>query len=116
MNHKFAFRVDASVEIGTGHVMRCLTLAEALREQGAACHFICRAHTGNLIRHIERSGFPVNVLKNSGNQAKYSTGKTKKLPTHASWLGCDWLTDAQQTSEVLSWLTNRAGWWSITMQ
>ena len=49
---KVAFRADASVQIGAGHVMRCLTLADNLREQGARTRFLCRplpGHLGNLI-------------------------------------------------------------------
>lgn len=37
-----AFRVDASVGIGYGHLMRCLALAEALSACGAVIHFICQ--------------------------------------------------------------------------
>jgi len=44
-----AFRTDASLRIGTSHVMRCLTLADLLQATGAQCHFICRDHPGNLI-------------------------------------------------------------------
>lgn len=53
------FRADASVRIGSGHVMRCLTLANALRARGAECRFICREHPGHLISQIEAKGFPV---------------------------------------------------------
>lgn len=56
------FRADASIDIGTGHVMRCLTLADALRARGANCRFISRAYPGNLIENIRRRGFAVNVL------------------------------------------------------
>lgn len=59
---KVTFRVDASLQIGSGHVMRCLTLADALRETGAKCQFICRAHPGNLIEHIKSKGFFAHEL------------------------------------------------------
>ena len=46
-------RTDASLKIGTGHVMRCLTLASELKNLGAKVDFICRAHDGNLIERIK---------------------------------------------------------------
>lgn len=57
-----AFRVDASLEIGSGHVVRCLTLARALRNAGARCHFICRDLPGNLIFKIVEEGFVAHIL------------------------------------------------------
>lgn len=62
MSIKVAFRVDASLLIGTGHVMRCLTLAIELRLNGAYCFFICSELSGNLIGTIQASGFPVKSL------------------------------------------------------
>jgi UDP-2,4-diacetamido-2,4,6-trideoxy-beta-L-altropyranose hydrolase len=58
---KIVFRVDASLQIGTGHVMRCLTLAYIFRKNGAKVDFICRKHKGNLINKIHSEGF--NVFK-----------------------------------------------------
>lgn len=87
------FRSDASLDIGTGHVMRCLTLAEALREHGAVCRFVCRAHPGNLIEMIQRRGFEVHALPFDNHWIVPGNS----TPTHANWLGADWQTDTEQT-------------------
>ncbi len=56
------FRADASVEIGTGHIMRCATLADALRQAGAAVVFACRALPGDLRAWLSEQGYPVLTL------------------------------------------------------
>ena len=104
---KVAFRVDASVHIGSGHLMRCLTLAEALRAKGAQCHFISRAHHGHLTELIRQRDFavatlPVELPPMPANATVISE-YVKKL-THASWLGCHWQTDAEKTRAVLEQL------------
>lgn len=68
------FRTDASLIIGTGHVMRCLTLADKLRDLGANCTFICRDQPGNLIELIATRGYP--VLKLDFDNDSYSTNSS----------------------------------------
>jgi UDP-2,4-diacetamido-2,4,6-trideoxy-beta-L-altropyranose hydrolase len=102
---KVTFRTDASLEIGTGHVMRCLTLAEVLRERGAHCRFICRNHPGNLNNQIGQRGFEVHELPFEGDW----TGADVSSPVHAVWLGAHWKKDAEQTKigaggAVIDWL------------
>mgnify|MGYP006412531751 CR=1 FL=1 len=60
---KVFIRVDASLKMGTGHVMRCLTLAHVLKESNMQVNFICRKHDGNLIDKIRINGFNVFELK-----------------------------------------------------
>ena len=95
-----AFRVDASIEIGTGHVMRCLTLAQVLRERGARCRFICRSRRGDLVDVIQGRGFEIEVLRDDTGQIASTEEEAK--PAHASWLGVDWMTDAGQTRAALA--------------
>jgi UDP-2,4-diacetamido-2,4,6-trideoxy-beta-L-altropyranose hydrolase len=59
---RVVFRADASIDIGAGHVMRCLALADALAARGASCHFMCRELSGHLCDRIETRGFPVTRL------------------------------------------------------
>lgn len=56
-------RVDASVKIGTGHVMRCLTLARALKQKGAEVEFVCAELPGNFIQQISTVGFFVHKIQ-----------------------------------------------------
>jgi UDP-2,4-diacetamido-2,4,6-trideoxy-beta-L-altropyranose hydrolase len=92
------FRVDASIQMGTGHVMRCLTLAEELRRLGHRCIFICREHTGNLGDLIENKGFFIHLLSAlSGFNPALESDNT----AHAEWLGVSWRIDAEQTLVAL---------------
>lgn len=90
-------RVDASLDIGTGHVMRCLTLADELRRHGAVCRFICREHPGHLIGLIRERGFEVLVLPGGVTTAPAPLSVTD----YAAWLGTDQATDAAQTRQAL---------------
>lgn len=94
------FRADASLDIGTGHVMRCLTLAEALRARGATCRFVCRTHPGHLIDLVRQRGFKVALLPPATEDAP-TAAPDNMPPAHAHWLGADWGTDAEQTRAAL---------------
>lgn len=52
-------RTDASTVIGSGHVMRCLALAQSLRDVAAQIVFVCRMLPGNLCDFIESHGYEV---------------------------------------------------------
>jgi UDP-2,4-diacetamido-2,4,6-trideoxy-beta-L-altropyranose hydrolase len=97
-----AFRADASLDIGTGHVMRCLTLADVLRDRGAQCYFICRAHEGNLLDTIGRRGYVAQALPCSGVQLASGRSQAGRGSTYATWLGADWEADAFQTINALA--------------
>ena len=99
-------RVDASLEIGTGHVMRCLTLADALRLQGDKCTFICREHKGSLIGLIEDRGY--TVIRLSAKLEKTLSDQEDSLD-HSGWLGTSQIEDATETnlklcSESVDWI------------
>lgn len=87
---KAVIRADASVDIGTGHVMRCLTLADYLRAAGADVSFVCRELPGNMCAFIEAKGFKVHRLKG-----------VERLPEGAGlyekWLGVSLQRDAEDT-------------------
>ncbi|MDT8384240.1 MAG: UDP-2,4-diacetamido-2,4,6-trideoxy-beta-L-altropyranose hydrolase [Gammaproteobacteria bacterium] len=95
---RVAFRVDASTTIGTGHVMRCLVLADELRRRGVATLFVCRNHHGNLGERIQERGHGIELLTASTAPVN---GPEQEMPPHAAWLGVSWEQDCAETEHVL---------------
>ncbi len=93
---KVVFRVDASIEIGNGHLMRCLTLANALSSIGAHTRFISRQLPEHLHSLLRNEGHEVIRLVNEGCAGEVSGLK------HSHWLGIDQSSDANETIAVIS--------------
>lgn len=106
------FRCDASQTIGTGHVMRCRTLARQLQERGAEIIFVCRQHSGNLINLLEKE-FNVIALtehKLSSNK-NINNDELTGRKMYEAWLGCTQKIDADQTIQALNKLGyNKIRW------
>lgn len=116
------FRADSSIEIGSGHVMRTLVLADELRSRGASISYICRDLPGNLISLIERVGYPVAVIPSpdSGSLIEYDAEFVKlhlQNRVKVDWLvvdhyslGIEWeslLREAVSRIMVIDDLANR---------
>ena len=92
---RIVFRVDASLQMGIGHTMRCLALAQALKKNGSNIEFVCRNHKGSLIDKIRLNGFNVFELG-----LPVEGGIDSRLP-HSNWLGATQQQDARDCISVL---------------
>ncbi len=96
---KIAIRVDASLKIGTGHVVRCLTLADELKLNGANIVFICRNLSGNLIQYIEEKSY--TVLKLIKKEFNEDDSSSDKYQSYDDWLETSARLDAEETNALL---------------
>jgi len=97
---KVIFRADASLQIGSGHIMRCLTQADVLKNLGAECRFICREHTGNMIQAIRSRGYRVHTLA-CHEKASSVDGQRRGELAHAHWLGSSQREDASSCLTII---------------
>ena len=97
---RIAFRTDASTEIGLGHAMRCLTLAELLCGHGGEALFVCRDHPGNMALDITAAGHEVVLLPAREAEAAASVHQLNN--PYSAWLGASEETDAGETVNVLA--------------
>ncbi len=65
------FLADAGAQIGGGHAMRCLTLADALVRQGASCAFVAHPGVAAVLRRFASGG--IEVLPAEGEAASALT-------------------------------------------
>lgn len=86
---RVAFRADAGAVLGSGHVMRCLTLADALRLRGAECRFICRRQPGHLGDLIARRGYALDWLPENCTVAEDARLSREILADGVDWLVVD---------------------------
>ena len=96
---RILFRTDANAQIGTGHLMRCLALADGVRAEGVECTFLCRAGgLGVMASRITEAGHVLLTLPDSPvGDADVDSPQL----AHAGWLPGGQLNDAAACLNVL---------------
>lgn len=96
------FRTDASLSIGSGHVIRSRTLARELGRRGAHVTFLCRRQEGDLIGLLE-SEFTVLALPELPLAAIYCCDgqPLQGRELYSAWLGCTQEQDASDCLQAL---------------
>jgi len=83
-------RADANTHIGTGHVMRCLALAQAWQDNGGAVTFLMMPCSPSLEQRIRTEGMNVLTLTDPpGSQEDAATTAEYAKINEASWVVVD---------------------------
>lgn len=100
VSYEIVFRTDASAQIGTGHLMRCLALADALALRRVRSTFVCRHLPPAFANMLSQRGHDVIELPACGPGPSVTAG------AYGAWLGT---TEAHDAAAVTDWLAKRPG-------
>jgi UDP-2,4-diacetamido-2,4,6-trideoxy-beta-L-altropyranose hydrolase len=90
MLKRVIIRTDSSQQMGTGHLMRCLTLAEGLAKRSIKVDFICRDLPSNCSFLAEQKNFIVHKLKDDfTTDAKLTINICEQISQPIDWLIVD---------------------------
>ena len=90
-------RCDASLSIGSGHVMRCRNLARQLHRLGAVVTFLCRRQAGDLIDLLEQEFAVLPLPELIPSDSEDLTDRA----LYRAWLGCSQAQDAADCLHAL---------------
>jgi UDP-2,4-diacetamido-2,4,6-trideoxy-beta-L-altropyranose hydrolase len=106
---KVAIRADASSKIGSGHITRCLTLANALSTGGTTVRFISRDLPDHLAGLILADGHDIAPLDGEASDEARDAEESLVVAGQPDWmivdhydLGVPWETRMRQNCRVLS--------------
>jgi UDP-2,4-diacetamido-2,4,6-trideoxy-beta-L-altropyranose hydrolase len=95
---RIALRCDAAPEMGIGHLMRCLTLADALRARGATCRLLLGPTSAHRQAMVADRGHDVAILALDGDAAHVPSPAD---PPMAPWLPWGQAQDGAATVAAL---------------
>ena len=83
-------RADASTEIGTGHVMRCLALAQAWQDAGNKATFVMAMKSPAIEARLRSEGFEVVIVQQTPGSAEDAVQTEGVANQHnAQWIVVD---------------------------
>ncbi|MCX6984289.1 MAG: UDP-2,4-diacetamido-2,4,6-trideoxy-beta-L-altropyranose hydrolase [Lentisphaerae bacterium] len=90
MNSKsYIIRADASISSGTGHLMRCVSLAQSLKDAGGEVTFAVSESPENTLKKIKSEFAAVKIKSEPGTGSDAAETIEKALAVNSKWVVTD---------------------------